>query len=83
MGTLKLVSQQYRAWSDCTEVQAGLALYWWQRLIASGSSRIRVNVHFFRQVSNTSDELLEDNFLALFQQGNTTHNPYPAGTESD
>ena len=29
---LKLVSQQYRAWSDCTDVQAGLALYWWQRL---------------------------------------------------
>ena len=24
---LKLVSQQYRAWSDCTDVQAGLALY--------------------------------------------------------
>ena len=32
----KLVSQQYRAWSDCTEVQAGLALYWWQRLITFG-----------------------------------------------
>jgi hypothetical protein len=27
----KLVSQQYRAWSDCTNVQADLALYWWQR----------------------------------------------------
>ena len=27
---LQLVSQQYRAWSDCTDVQAGLALYWWQ-----------------------------------------------------
>ena len=24
---LKLVSQQYRAWSNCTDVQAGLALY--------------------------------------------------------
>ena len=30
---LKLVSQQYRAWSDFTDVQAGLALYRWQRLI--------------------------------------------------
>ena len=31
----KLIRQQYnRAWSDCTDVQAGLALqYWWQRLI--------------------------------------------------
>ena len=40
---LKLVSQQYRAWSDCTDVQAGLALYCWQKLITLGSSRIRVN----------------------------------------
>ena len=27
----KLVSQQYRAWSDCTDIQSGLALYCWQR----------------------------------------------------
>ena len=40
---LKMVSQQYRAWSDCTAVQAGLALYWWQRLIIFGVGRIRVN----------------------------------------
>ena len=39
----QLVSQQYRAWSDCTDVQSGLALYWWQRLITFGVSRIRVN----------------------------------------
>ena len=32
MRNWKLVSQQYRAWSVCTEVQAGLALYWWQKL---------------------------------------------------
>ena len=38
----KLVSQLCRAWSDCSEVQAGLALYWRQRLITFGSSRIRV-----------------------------------------
>ena len=37
-----LVSQQYRAWSDCTDVQTGLALYWWQRLISFGVGRIRV-----------------------------------------
>ena len=40
---LKMVSQQYRAWTDCTNVPAGLALYWWQRLITFGSSRLRVN----------------------------------------
>ena len=39
---LKLVSQQYRAWSDCTDVQAGLAQYWWQRLITFSVGRIRV-----------------------------------------
>ena len=33
---LKLISQQYRAWSD-------LALYWWQRSITFGVGRIRVN----------------------------------------
>ena len=31
------------AWSDCTDVQAGMALYWRQRLITFGSCRIRVN----------------------------------------
>ena len=40
----KLVSQQYRAWLDCTDVQAGLALYWWQSLITFGVGRIRVNI---------------------------------------
>ena len=38
-----MVSQQYKAWSDCTDVQADLALYWWQRLITFGVGRIRVN----------------------------------------
>ena len=41
---LKLVSQQYRAWSDCTDVQAGLALYWWQRLFTFSVGRIRVKI---------------------------------------
>ena len=36
MSIWKLVSHQYRAWSDCIDVQAGLALYWWQRLITFG-----------------------------------------------
>ena len=40
---LMLVSQQKRAWSDCTDVQAGLTVYWWQRLITFGFGRIRVN----------------------------------------
>ena len=38
----KLVSHQYIAWSDCADVQAGLALYWWQMLIIFGVGRIRV-----------------------------------------
>jgi hypothetical protein len=33
MKILKLVRQQYRAWSNYTDVLPGLALYWWQRLI--------------------------------------------------
>ena len=39
---LKLASHQYRAWSDCTDVHAGLALYWWQKLIIFGVGRIKV-----------------------------------------
>ena len=41
MRTWKLFSQQYRDWSDCTDMQASLALYWWQRLITFSSDRIR------------------------------------------
>ena len=37
-----LASHKYGTWSDCTDVQAGLALYLWQRLITFVSSRIRV-----------------------------------------
>ena len=39
---LKFVSQQYRAWSDCTDVEAGLALYWSLRLITFGSSTTKI-----------------------------------------
>ena len=38
----KIGSQQYRDWSDCTDVEAGLALYWWQKLMTMGSSRVSV-----------------------------------------
>ena len=41
---LKLVSQQYRAWSDCMDVQTGLALYWWQKLITFIVGRIMVKI---------------------------------------
>ena len=44
---LKLVSQQFWAWSDCTYVQTGLNLYWWKRLITFDSSRIRVKNWFY------------------------------------
>ena len=37
----KSIEPQVR--SDCTDVQACLALYWWQRLIIFGVGRIRVN----------------------------------------
>ena len=40
-----MASQQYRAWSDCMDLQAGLVLVWWQRLITFGFSRIRVKLH--------------------------------------
>ena len=37
------------------EVEDGLTLYWWQRLITFGSSRIRVKLlHFFQKPSITS-----------------------------
>ena len=42
----KMVSQQYRAWSDCPDMLAGLAIYFWQRLITLGSSRVRSNTEF-------------------------------------
>ena len=38
-----LVSHHYRACSDCTDVQAGTGINWWQRLITFGSSRTKVN----------------------------------------
>ena len=40
---LEVGQPQYKAWSDCTGVQAGLAMYWGQSLINLGFGRIRVN----------------------------------------
>ena len=42
---LDLVGQHYWAWLDCTDVQAGLAVYWWRSVITFGSSRIAVNIN--------------------------------------
>ena len=46
---MMLVGQQFRVWSDCTDVQAELTLNWWQRLITFGSSKIRVNINSTRK----------------------------------
>ena len=43
---LILVSRQFRALSVCIDVQAGLVLYWWQRLITFGSSRLSIKLSF-------------------------------------
>ena len=36
----------------CTETEAGLTLYWWQRLIFFDSSRLRVNRVIFSWITN-------------------------------
>jgi hypothetical protein len=41
-GNIKLVRQQYTAWSDCVDVQASLAQYWWHLPTTLGSSSWRV-----------------------------------------
>ena len=56
---IKLVSQEYRAWSDCMNVQAGLALYWWKRLITVSSSRIRANKNIPLNHPPTSSTVLK------------------------
>ena len=43
MRTWSSCIQQYRAWSNCMDVQACLyILYWWQRLLTFCSGRIRI-----------------------------------------
>ena len=51
-----MVSQQYRAWSDCMDVQADLALYWWQRPIIFSVGRIRVNIKYVTLLQGGGDE---------------------------
>ena len=64
--SLKLVSQQNRAWSDCTDVQAGLALFWWPRLITFGFSRIRVTANHFHLKQD--EGFKEDSLLFIINQ---------------
>ena len=54
---MELVSQQYRALSDCTNVLSGLTLYWWQRLITFSLGRIRVRKCNFIFVSKFGDKV--------------------------
>jgi hypothetical protein len=53
-----MVSQQLRAWSDCIDVKAGLALYWWQRQTTFATSRQRVKFYTFK-VREQSGKYLE------------------------
>ena len=59
---IKLASQKCRAWSDCTDVQAGLALHWWQRLITCHSSRIRVK----KGKSYKEEKVYISKYLSIF-----------------
>jgi hypothetical protein len=54
---LILGSQQYRAWLDYIDDQAGLALCWWQRPITFDSSRLRVNIHVITLIKIVSYDL--------------------------
>ena len=64
---LKLDSQQYRAWSDCMGVQAGLALYWYQRLNIFSSNRIKVN-ELLQKMNKLSKSCIL--FLCIFFSNN-------------
>ena len=52
---LKMVSHRYRAWSECTDVQAGLAVYWWHSLVFTSMSAVflstsnYISLYFLRQ----------------------------------
>ena len=55
MRTWKLVRQQYRAWSDCADVQAGLTLVLVAKTNSTfGSRRIRIK-HY--NITNTDTDL--------------------------
>ena len=61
---LKLDRQQYKAWSDCMDVQAGMALYWWQMLITFGSSRIRVKYRKAKGSYKTTPMVEQQKFIS-------------------
>ena len=71
--TWKMVSQQYRAWSDCTDVQAGQTdLYWWQRLITFRRKMVNIlaqlsTICSWRAISSaTIMSTIVDNFLEQY-----------------
>ena len=45
-----LNQQYYRAWSECMDVQADQALYWWQRIITYSSSSVRVTIYVGKEM---------------------------------
>ena len=59
--------QKYQARSDCTEVQASLALHWWQNLITFGLGRIRIKGEFdlIKTVQFKSCELEKPRSLSI------------------
>ena len=60
---IKMRPQQYRTWSDCMDVQAGLTLCWLQRLITFGFSKIQVNTWWLMLVIyiTRAKSIIEDN----------------------
>ena len=75
MRTWKLVSQQYRAWLDCMDMQADLAVYWWQRPITFGVSRFRLNEKIM--LNSTLEPALVPGVETEIttQAGHQNHNP--------
>ena len=66
--------------SDCMDVQASLALYWWQRLITFASSRIKVKnkidseiFYLYRSVILTLMLLEPKDFATNIQSGQPAH----------
>ena len=61
---------KYITWLDYINLQVGLALYWWQRLITSGGSgRIRVNIYisnFCRHINECNISLNSFEVTPLF-----------------
>ena len=52
---LKFASQQYRTWSDCMDVQAGLALYWCWRLIKRFQTQFSKLMLLYEILTNCMD----------------------------